>query len=89
MAERQRFYEELNGGPFAQILDYLNDLDRAQIHYAIRHTRPDTLMIDVSLPGWRWEIEFRADGSVEIERYHSVAGVETDATLLDALLLDQ
>ena len=40
-------------------------------------------MIEVSLPGWRWEIEFMADGSVDIERYRSVAGVENDPALLE------
>jgi hypothetical protein len=43
-------------------------------------------MIDVSLPSWRWEIEFMADGFVDIERYQSVAGVETDPALLDQLV---
>jgi len=46
-------------------------------------------MIDVSVPGWRWEIEFMADGSVDVERYRSVAGVENDPSLLDQLLRDQ
>jgi hypothetical protein len=40
-------------------------------------------MVDVSVPGWRWEVEFMADGSLAIERYRSVAGVESDPGLLD------
>jgi len=46
-------------------------------------------VIEVSLPGWRWEIEFMADGSVEIERYRSVAGVESDPGLLEELFRDE
>jgi hypothetical protein len=49
------------------------------------HTRPESVMVDISLPGWRWEVEFISDGSIEIERYESAAGVETDPELLKDL----
>lgn len=84
-----RFYEEPKGDRFGRLLDYLNRLDAASVHYTLAHTRPDSIMIDVSIPGWRWEIEFMADGSVDVERYRSVAGVENDPSLLDQLLRDQ
>jgi hypothetical protein len=45
-------------------------------------------MVDISLPGSRWEVEFMADGSVDIERYEAVAGVENDPRLLEALFAD-
>lgn len=86
MTAADRFYEDPPGEKFGRFLDYLNRLDRANIHYSLAHTRPDSIMIDVSLPGWRWEIEFMADGSVDIERYSSVAGVENDQSLLDTLI---
>ena len=70
-----------------RLLD-LNRLDRAHIHYELAHTRPDSVMIDVAVPGWRWEIEFMADGSLDIERYRSVSGVENDSTLLEDLFRD-
>lgn len=84
-----RFYEEPQGDRFGRLLDYLNRLDAASVHYTLAHTRPDSIMIDVSVPGWRWEIEFLADGSVDVERYRSVAGVENDPSLLDELLREQ
>ncbi len=40
---------------FGQLLDFLNRLDTAHVHYALRHTRPESVMVDISLPGWRWE----------------------------------
>jgi hypothetical protein len=43
-------------------------------------------MVEIALPGWRWEVEFMADGTVEIERYQSVAGVEDRPELLEELL---
>ena len=86
MGAEDRFYEDPPGDKFGRLLDYLNRLDAANIYYSLKHTRPDSIMIDVSLPGWRWEVEFMADGSVDIERYRSVAGVENDESLLDALI---
>jgi hypothetical protein len=82
------FYAEMEGGVFGRLLDFLNRLDRAHISYQLRHNRPDSVMIDISLPGWRWEVEFMADASVDIERYSSVAGVENDPGLLETLFED-
>ena len=45
-------------------------------------------MVDISLPGWRWEVEFMLDGCIEIERYQSVAGLEDDLQLLEELFAD-
>jgi hypothetical protein len=66
---------------------FLNQLDGAHICYTLGHTRPESVMVDISPPGWRWEVEFMIDGSVEIERYQSVAGVEDDAQLLEVLFV--
>ena len=74
------------GEVFGRLLDFLNRLDAAHFHYTLAHTRPESVMVDISLPGWRCEVEFMADGSTEIERYRSVAGVEDDAGLLEELL---
>jgi hypothetical protein len=86
MTATQRLYEDPPGEKLGRLLDYLNRLDSAGIHYNLAHTRPDSIMIDVALPGWRWEIEFMADGSIEIERYQTVGGIENDEALLDVLL---
>lgn len=76
------------GEVFERLLDFLNRLDEAHIFYALGHTRPDSVMVGISLPGWHWEVEFMADGSVDVERYASVAGVQSDPNLLEALFAD-
>lgn len=73
---------------FGRLLGFLNRLDRARIHYTLGHTRPESVMVDISLPGWRWEVEFMMDGSIQIERYESASGVEDDPGLLDELFAD-
>ena len=42
--------------------------DRAQASVA---RRDDAIMVLVTVPGERWEIEFLGDGSVEVERFLS------------------
>jgi hypothetical protein len=71
---------------FRRLVDLLNRLDAAHVHYTLGHTRPESVMVDISMPGWRWEVEFMLDGSIEIERYKSLAGAEDDPALLQELL---
>ena len=52
---------------FQKLLDFLARLDTAKIHYALRHFRDDTVAVEIAVPGERWEVEFFADGSVEVE----------------------
>jgi hypothetical protein len=63
---------------FERLLDFLNRLDAARVRYTLGHTGPESVMVDIALRGWRWEVEFMVDGSIEIERYQSVTGVEDD-----------
>jgi hypothetical protein len=72
------------GGGFRGLLDFLDRLEGSHVHYALLHTR-DSVMVDISQPGWRWEVEFMSDGSVEIERYQSLGMVETDTALLESI----
>jgi hypothetical protein len=78
--------DEVHGAVFGRLLEFLNRLDQANAWYRLGHTRPESVMVEIALPGWRWEVEFMADGTVEIERYQSVAGVEDRPELLEELL---
>jgi hypothetical protein len=66
---------------FRQVLALLNRLQAAKIAYTMRHSRPDALMIQVNVPGERWEIEFvdyDDEVRIEVERFRSEAGVLPD-----------
>jgi hypothetical protein len=41
---------------------FLNRLDAAHISCTLPHTRPESLMADISLPGWHREAGFAAAG---------------------------
>ena len=73
---------------FEGLLAFLNRLDAAGVSYTLAHTRPESIMVDLALPSWRWEVEFMHDDTVEIERCRSVAGVEADEKLLDEIFRD-
>ena len=51
-----------------------------------RH-RDEAMMVSVSVPGARWEVEFFAHGSVEAEQFIS-AGEMYGEAVLDALLAE-
>jgi len=73
---------------YGRLLDFLNRLDQRHVHYSLGHTRPESVMVDLALPGQRWEVEFMSDGTIEIERYQSIASVENDPGLLDDLFAE-
>lgn len=60
---------------FGDFLLFLEELERRKIAYDLDHVRPDTLMVQVYVPGQRWEVEFYADGRIEIEVFQSSSGV--------------
>jgi len=60
---------------------FLNELDRQRISYSLKHDRDESIMVEVPLPGERWEIEFLLDGSVEIEKFISSGEIYGEASL--------
>jgi hypothetical protein len=69
----------------ANLLSFLNDLRAAKISYRLGHCRDEAILVEVAVPGERWEIEFFEDGSVEAEIFRS-DGTIHDTSALTALL---
>lgn len=51
--------------------DLLNQLEENKIFYRLSKVRTESIMIEVAVPGQRWEIEFIEDGTIEIEKFIS------------------
>ena len=68
-----------------RLLSFLNELRAGKIHYRLDQYRDDAIMVEVAVPGERWEIEFLDDGTVEAEVFRS-DGAIFDASSLHALL---
>ncbi len=69
---------------YGQLLELLSRLREAKIYYQVRQGRYDALMIDVRVPGQRWEIEFVDYGDevqVEVERFVSNGHIDDEAAL--------
>jgi hypothetical protein len=50
-----------------KLLDFLDELEQRKISFTLRRSRSGTIMVEIAVPGERWEVEFFADGHVEIE----------------------
>ena len=70
----------------AELLKFLDRLEGAKVPYRLNHVR-DSIMVEIAVPGERWEIEFFADCHVEFERFMS-SGVVKGANKPEALLLE-
>lgn len=53
------------------LLDFLSRLKEQRTHFRLSTVRPDAVMVEVALPGERWELEFFADGHVETEVFRA------------------
>jgi hypothetical protein len=51
--------------------DLLNQLEDKNIFYRLSKVRTESIMIEVAVPGQRWEIEFMDNGTIEIEKFIS------------------
>ena len=67
----------------SKLLEFLDCLEREKIWYRLEHVR-DAIMVETAVPGERWEIEFFADGHVEVERFRSDGHIGGDE-MLEAL----
>jgi len=55
----------------SKVTKFVDRLDGADLHYTLTSVREGAIMVGVTVPGERWEVEFMADGDVEIERFKS------------------
>lgn len=70
---------------FQKLLDFLNRLDAEKMPYRLSHFREDTVAVELAVPGERWEVEFYATGTIEVERFRSDGHVSADESLLAEL----
>jgi len=64
-----------------QLLSFLDRLETNRIYYRLNKVR-DAILVEVAVPGERWEIEFFEDSHIEIERFIS------EGIIMDELALE-
>jgi hypothetical protein len=60
------------------VLDFLAELDASKIYYSLSAPTSRAIMVNIAVPGERWEVEFHEDGEVSVEVFKSegVKGIE-------------
>ena len=52
------------------LIDFLDKLEERGIYYRLSKNNTEYIMVEVSLPGERWEVEFSLD-DIRIEKFRS------------------
>ena len=68
---------------YGKLLRFLDRLDRHRVPYNLASVRPEAIMVQFATPGERWEVEFLADGAVEVERFRSDGTIVDESALND------
>ena len=68
-----------------KLLAFVGELDRRGIARRLDSVREGAVMVEVYVPGQRWEVEFFADGSVEVEAFRAAEGVLGGAEAEEAI----
>jgi hypothetical protein len=66
---------------FDKMMRFLDKLEQGKISYTLARHRDEALMVNVAVPGERWEIEFLRDGSIEVERFISESEIYGEEAL--------
>ena len=56
---------------YERLLGFLHRLNEQRVPYTLTTVRQQAIMVQFAVPGERWEVEFLADGAVEVERFRS------------------
>jgi hypothetical protein len=73
--------QNLNQNPLENLLAFLARLDDHNVFYRLSRPRTEAIMVEISVPGERWEVEFFGDGQLEIEIFGPSSGVSDGANL--------
>ncbi len=65
------------------LLDLLARLKTAGIYYTLSDHTADAVMVEVAVPGERWEIEIHDDGHLGVEIFVSNGEIRDEAHLED------
>ena len=51
-----------------KLIIFLTRLEESRIYYRLNKIR-DCILVEISVPGQRWEVEFMENGEIEIEKF--------------------
>lgn len=65
---------------FMKLLNFLDALESNNIYFRLNHIR-NSILVEVAIPGERWEVEFLDDDTVEVERFVSDGEIRDEKIL--------
>ena len=68
------------------LLDLLDWLEENKIYYRLNKVN-DNILVEVAIPGERWEIEVLRSGVLQVERFISTGEITGDLTLDDVFAM--
>lgn len=71
---------------FKKLLSFLQDLEDKKIYFKLNHIR-NSILVEIAIPGERWEVEFMDDDTIEVEKFIT-EGVIRDESILKNLFND-
>lgn len=74
----------MNADTFRELLALLKRLDEGKIAHRLGQCREEAIMVEVAVPGERWEIEFvdyDDEVHVEVERFRSTGDIDDESAL--------
>lgn len=54
-----------------ELISFLNKLEDGSIFYKLDKVRDEAIMVEIAVPGQRWEVEFLDDGTIVVEKFIS------------------
>jgi hypothetical protein len=69
------------GNTLENLLAFLRKLDQHKVFFRLSRPRDEAIMVEIVVPGERWEVEFFADGHTEIEVFGPSSGMLDEANL--------
>lgn len=64
------------GSVMKELEEFLRRLEQCGIFFKLDRIREGSVLVEVAVPGQRWEVEFMTDGAVEIEVFKSDGEIE-------------
>ena len=71
----------MNADRFDKLIGFIRRLEDAKIYYQVESYRYDGISVVVTVPGQRWEVDFLADGEIDVERFVSNGQIDDESAL--------
>jgi len=68
------------------LINFLNKLEENRIYYRLNKIR-ESILVEIAVPGQRWEVEFMKDGDIVVEKFIS-NGIIYDKGEIEVLFRD-